>query len=511
MALTPSSRWTGPKSHPQLEAEDSSGSTELQEPCDGPFLIRTYVRTRTTAGRGEDARALHGLRDRADLPPRTASPRRAAPAGSREGTRETYGSAPVALPSPGRSRRWRRRRRAPGSGSRSPAARSWSRRSRRSARRAGRESRPVRHRRRRARRVRPASRPSSQACRAARADRRSRRRAAGCARRTGRASGRPSTHSEAYACSSVASVLDAIGNTPFVRLRQVAPQNRAEVWVKLEYLNPSGSMKDRMALAMIEGAERDGLLEPGATVVEYTGGSTGPALALVCRAKGYRARIVISDCFTEERMQLMRSLGADVDVIPAVECKGRVTAEDIKRMIARANELASEPGHYATDQFNNPYIVAGMRESLGREIWRQTEGRVTAFCHGIGTASSVMGVSDALRPRGVFIQAHEPAGSAAISGGDRGSFLIQGWTGGVMPHWSPDKVDHVEAITDADALEMTRRLASDEGIFAGISTGANVVGAHRLAERLGPEAVIVTLAVDTGFKYMSVAPYTAVA
>jgi cysteine synthase A len=199
-------------------------------------------------------------------------------------------------------------------------------------------------------------------------------------------------------------------------------------------------------------------------VVEYTGGSTGPAVALVCRAKGYRALIVIADCFTEERFQLMRALGADLDVIP------------------------------------------DHRDRLGAEIWEQTVGRVTAFCHGMGTAGSVM-VSDALRPRGVFIQAHEPASSAAISGGEPGPFLIQGWTGSVMPHWDPDRVDHLEPIQDEAAIEMTRRLAAEDGIFAGISTGANVVGAHRLAERLGPESVIVTLAVDSGFKYMSVSPY----
>ena len=303
------------------------------------------------------------------------------------------------------------------------------------------------------------------------------------------------------------SILDAIGDTPLVRLRRCGPANGAELWLKLESRNPTGSMKDRMALAMIAGAERDGLLAPGDTVVEYTGGSTGPALALVCRAKGYRALIVMADCFTEERFQLMRALGADIDVVPSVEGRPKVTSRDIDNMVARARELASAPGHYATDQFNNPYIIPDHRDRLGREIWEQTNGRVTAFCHGMGTASSVMGVSDALRPRGVFIQAHEPAASAAISGGARGSFLIQGWTGLVMPHWDPDKVDRVEPIGDGDALEMTRRLARDEGIFAGISTGANIVGAHRLAERLGPAAVIVTLAVDTGFKYLSVSPH----
>ncbi len=303
------------------------------------------------------------------------------------------------------------------------------------------------------------------------------------------------------------SILAAIGNTPLVRLRRCTPANGAELWLKLEYLNPTGSMKDRMALAMVEGAERDGLLSPGDTVVEYTGGSTGPALALVCAAKGYRPLIVMADCFTEERFQLLRALGAEVDVTRSVRGRPNVTAEDIANMVARAGELADRPGHYATDQFNNPYIIPDHRDRLGREIWEGSGGRVTAFCHGMGTASSVLGVSAALRPNGVFVQAHEPAGSAAISGGERGAFAIQGWTGLVMPHWDADRVDHVEPIGDDEAIEMTARLAREEGIFAGISTGANVVGAHRLAERLGSDAVIVTLAVDSGFKYLSVSPF----
>src|SRR3954468_15209250 len=305
----------------------------------------------------------------------------------------------------------------------------------------------------------------------------------------------------------MSSILAALGNTPLVRLQHCVPANGAEVWVKLEYFSPTGSMKDRMAVAMIEGAEREGTLKPGDTVVEYTGGSTGPAVALVCRAKGYRCLIVIADCFTEERFQLMRALGSELDVIPSVEGRPRVTSKDIDNMVARAAELAAQPGHYATDQFNNPYIAPDHRDNLGREIWEQTEGRVTAFCHGLGTASSVLGVSDALRPHRVFIQAHEPASSAAITGGERGSFVMQGWTGMVMPHWDASRVDHVEPIGNEEALEMTLRLSREEGIFAGISSGANVVGAHRLAERLGPDAVIVTLAVDSGFKYMSVPPY----
>jgi cysteine synthase A len=307
----------------------------------------------------------------------------------------------------------------------------------------------------------------------------------------------------------MSSVLDAIGNTPVVRLRGLAPANGVEVWVKLEHLNPSGSMKDRMALAMIEGAERDGLLEPGATVVEYTGGSTGPALALVCRAKGYRALIVISDCFSDERMQLMRALGAELDVISAVDRKGRVTAEDIRLMTVRAAELAAQPGHYATDQFNSPYTVSGMRDSLGREIWQQTGGRIAAFVQGVGTASSVIGVSHALKAeRDVRVVALEPAGSPAISGGEAtGSFAMQGWSEGVPPHWDGAAVDDVWTISDDEALEMTRKLAAEEGIFAGTSSGANVVGALRLAEQLSEGEVIVTLAVDSGFKYMTGPPY----
>jgi len=301
--------------------------------------------------------------------------------------------------------------------------------------------------------------------------------------------------------------LAAIGGTPIVRLERIPGADAAEVWVKLEGANPTGSYKDRMALAMIEGAERDGLISPGDTIVEYTGGSTGPALALVCRAKGYRALIVIADCFTEERFQLMRALGAELEILQSVEGRPKVTAQDIDNMVVRAAELAQRPGHYATDQFNNPYIIPDHRDRLGREIWEQTEGRVTAFCQGMGTATSLMGVSDALRPHGVFIQALEPAGSAAISGGPRGSFAMQGWSGMVMPHWDPARVDHLDTIEDGEALEMTLRLAHEEGIFAGISTGANVVGAHRLAERLGPDAVVVTLAVDSGFKYMTAAPY----
>ena len=306
-------------------------------------------------------------------------------------------------------------------------------------------------------------------------------------------------------------IVGTIGETPLVRLRRCVAQSGAQIWIKLEYLNPTGSMKDRAALAMIEGAERDGLLDAGTTVVEYTGGSTGPALALVCRAKGYPVKIVIADCFSEERLQLMRALGAELDVIESVEGPGRVTAEDIRRMVERAGELAAAPGHYATDQFNNPYVTPGHRDMLGREIWEQTGGRIRSFCHGIGTAASLMGVSEALKSRdeSVEIVGLEPEGSAAITGGDHGAFAMQGWSGIVPPLFDRGRIDAVEVISDAEAVEMTLRLSREEGIFAGISTGANVVGTLRVAERLGPEDVVVTLAVDSGFKYMSTEPYAA--
>jgi cysteine synthase len=305
-------------------------------------------------------------------------------------------------------------------------------------------------------------------------------------------------------------ILDAIGDTPLVRLRRIPPEG-AEIWVKLEYRNPTGSMKDRMAVAMIDGAERDGLLEPGTTVIEYTGGSTGPALAFVCRAKGYPVKIVISECFSEERIQLTRALGAELDLLPAVEGRGRVTTQDIAHMIERAAELAREPGTYATDQFNNPYMIAGHREQLGREIWDQTDGAVGAFCQGIGTAGSLLGVAEALSERKpeVRVVGLEPAGSAAIGGGPSGSYAMQGWSGMVPPLWDATHVDEVWAIEDAEALEMTTRLAREEGIFAGTSSGANVVGALRLAAELPPGEVVVTLAVDSGFKYMTGPPFVA--
>jgi cysteine synthase A len=303
--------------------------------------------------------------------------------------------------------------------------------------------------------------------------------------------------------SDQGSILGLVGGTPLVRLRRCVPDNGAELWIKLEYMNPTGSMKDRLALAMVEGAERDGHIRPGLSIMDYTGGSTGAALAFVCRAKGHRCRIVTSECFGRETVALTRAFGAEIELLRAVEADGRVTPGDYERMRARTAELAARPDHHWVDQHTNPYIVPRLRDSLGAEVWQQTSGRVTAFCQGVGTATSLMGAAHALRPHGVTIQAHEPASSAGISGGPPGAFAIRGWTGTIPPLYDGALVDRVEPIGDAEALAMTARLAHEEGVYAGISSGANVVGAIRLAETLGPEEVIVTLAVDTGLKYTS--------
>jgi cysteine synthase len=282
------------------------------------------------------------------------------------------------------------------------------------------------------------------------------------------------------------------------------------VFVKLEYLNPTGAMKDRLALAMIEGAERDGLLQPETTIVEYTGGSTGPGLALVCGVKGYRLKIITSSCFNEEPRRLMRALGAEVEVLDAVAAPGTVTPADIDAMVARAGEIATQPGHYFTDQFNNPYVIPGFRDSLGMELVRQTnELPLAAFCTGIGSSASLLGVGEALRrrePRPQIVGL-EPASSPGITAGIRGTFAIQGWSGFAPPLFNASAVDAVETVPDDEAREITVRLAKEEGIFTGVSGGANVYGALRLAGRLPTDAIVVTLAPDSGYKYLQSGPF----
>ncbi len=303
-------------------------------------------------------------------------------------------------------------------------------------------------------------------------------------------------------------ILRAIGNTSLVRLRRVVPPGCAEVLAKLEWENPTGSMKDRMALAVISRAEEDGRLQPGDTVVEYTGGSTGASLALVCGAKGYRIRIVSSDAFSPEKLRQMAALGAELTLLPSEG--GRTTKKLIQDMIEAARALSREPHTYWTDQLNNHDSIAGYFP-LGEEIFRQTGGAIDAFVHSVGTAASLRGVATALRRHrpGVRIVAVEPAESAVLSGGPPGPHKIEGVGIGYLPPlWDPALVDEIAAIPTEEAMAMARRLAREEAIFAGTSSGANVLAAIRLAEWLGPGGRVVTLMADTGLKYLHTDVYS---
>jgi cysteine synthase A len=298
-------------------------------------------------------------------------------------------------------------------------------------------------------------------------------------------------------------VLDAIGNTSLARLRKLAPPHGAEILAKLEWENPTGSMKDRMALAVITRAEEDGRLKPGDTVVEYTGGSTGTSLALVCAARGYRLRIVSSDAFSREKRDHMAALGAELTLVPSEG--GLTTKKLILDMIEAARALSPEPHTYWTDQLNNHDSIEGYRV-LGEEIWQQTQGEVDAFVHCVGTAASLRGVATVLKRRkpSVRIVAVEPAESSVLLGGQPGPHKIEGiGIGYTPPLWDATLVDEIVPVTTADAKAMTGRLAREEALFAGSSSGANVVAAMQVAERLGPGAKVVTLMVDSGLKYLS--------
>jgi len=302
-------------------------------------------------------------------------------------------------------------------------------------------------------------------------------------------------------------ILQAIGHTTLVRLCKVVPPDCAEILVKLEWENPTGSLKDRMALGVINRAEGDGRLRPGGTVVEYTGGSTGTALALVCAARGYRLRIVSSDAFSREKLDHMAALGAELTLVPSEG--GLTTRQLILDMIETARELSRAPGTYWTDQLHNHDSIAGYHP-LGEEIWTQTDGRVDAFVHCVGTAASLRGVATALKRHRPAIRAVavEPAESAVLSGGRPGPHKIEGvGIGDTPPLWEPALVDEIVPVATADAKAMARRLAREEALFAGTSSGANVLAAIAVGRRLGPGARVVTLMCDSGLKYVSTDVY----
>src|SRR5688572_8854521 len=303
--------------------------------------------------------------------------------------------------------------------------------------------------------------------------------------------------------TTMENVLGGIGNTPIVELKAIVPTGSARVVAKLEWANPTGSMKDRMAKAAIDHAEASGRLEPGGTVVEYTAGTTGISLAFVCAARGYDLEIVFSDAFSDEKRRTMQAFGARITDVPSDA--GRITEALIKRMIETARVISERPGHWWADQLNNRDAVGGYH-ALGDEIWRQSEGRLDAFVHAVSTAHSIHGVARALRRHhpALHVAAVEPAESAVLSGGPSGAHKIEGiGIGFVPPLWHPEEVDEILTVTTEEAKAMARRLAREEGVFAGTSSGANVVAALRLAERLGPGATVATLVCDSGLRYLS--------
>ncbi len=301
--------------------------------------------------------------------------------------------------------------------------------------------------------------------------------------------------------------LGVIGGTPVVRLASVVEPGMAEIWVKLEGANPTGSYKDRMALAMIEGAERSGRLQPGQRVIEYSGGSTGSSLAFVCAIKGYPLTVVSSDAFAVEKLKTMRAFGADVVIIPSPE---GITPTLIPRMQARAAEIAAETGAYRTDQFNNTDMIDGYR-AMGTELLEQLDGRIDAICLYVGTAGCYLGVTRAVRERLPAVRrvAVEPAESAVLSGGSPGTHRIEGGGVGFLPPMlSLDEIDEVIPVATADAFAMARRVARADGVWSGPSTGASIAASLLLARKLGEGARIVTAQVDSGLKYLASELYT---
>jgi len=301
----------------------------------------------------------------------------------------------------------------------------------------------------------------------------------------------------------VNSTLDTIGMTPVVQLRRVVPEGSADVYIKLEYFNPTGSYKDRMALAMIEEAEARGDLRPGMTVVEYTGGSTGSSLAFVCAVKGYKFKVVSSDAFAREKLDTMRAFGAELHVIPSEG--GKVTPELIQKMIKKAKSFSEQQNVYFTNQLYNPDSIVGY-STIGKELLQQIDHKIDAFCGAVGTAGMLMGVAQEIKgadPKAQII-ALEPSTSAVISGGEAGPHRVEGiGIGFIAPLLDKKLYDTGRGIDEVEAREMARRLAGQEGIFSGTSTGLNVVGALQVARELGEGKTVVTVAVDTGLKYLA--------
>lgn len=297
-----------------------------------------------------------------------------------------------------------------------------------------------------------------------------------------------------------ASVLDLIGNTPMVRLNKVVPEGSAEIVAKLESWNPGGSVKDRIALSMIEDAERRGVLSPGATIVEPTSGNTGIGLAMVAAVKGYKLILTMPDDMSPERRKLLQRYGAQLVLTPAIE--GMTGA-----VFAAEELVAKNKGYFMPQQFNNPANPEVHRRTTVHEILRATDGRLDAFVAGVGTGGTITGVGEVLKERlpDVRVVAVEPSRSPVLAGGKPGLHAIQGIGASFVPSVLNKEIyDELIAVKDEDAIEQTKRLARDEGLLVGISAGANIHASLIVARRLGPGKRVVTILPDTGERYLSV-------
>jgi cysteine synthase A len=304
-----------------------------------------------------------------------------------------------------------------------------------------------------------------------------------------------------------ASILQRIGGTPLLQLRNIVPEGCARILIKIESVNPTGSMKDRMALAMIEAGERTGRLRPGQRVVEYTGGSTGVSLALICAARGYPLSIVTSDAFSAEKRNHMAALGAEMTIIPS--SGGGMDAALTRNMIDTARKITEQTGAFWTDQLKNTDQLTAYH-GMANEIWGQTGGRIDGFVQSTGTSACVRGVAEVLRRKkpDIRIIAVEPKESAVLSGGKSGAHKIEGIGAGfVVPLWHPSIADEIATVSTDEAMAMARQLARADALFAGTSTGANLAAAIGTGKRLGPKATVVTVMCDSGLKYMSTRLY----
>jgi cysteine synthase A len=298
-------------------------------------------------------------------------------------------------------------------------------------------------------------------------------------------------------------ITELIGGTPLIRLRRVVPASSAAVWAKAEFWNPGGSVKDRICLNMINEAERAGRLKPGAEIVESSSGNTGIGLALIAAVRGYHLTLMMPESMSRERVSLLESYGATVVLTPAH--LGMTGAID-----AAKRRLAERPESFMPDQFSNPANPAMHRRTTGPEILSALDGRIDAFVAGVGTGGTITGVGEVLKERraDTLVVAVEPAGSPVLSGGKPGPHKIQGIGAGFIPKvLNRAIIDRIETVTDDDAYRMAKRLAADEALLVGISSGANVVAAIRVAQQLGPEKTVVTVLPDRGDRYFSIEKY----